>query len=156
VSRRRLRSVAAGLAAALLLGAAPADRVTSQLDGYAERSLTDEFTEHRGALYAHCPYALGTYSYIELSGIRRVHRTLKLNDEELRDGIAERSELSLQPKKTRFYWNAGKRWVDWGRGPELTYIAERRGGAWTFTRDQHICAHGEPQDKAFAPDIPNG
>lgn len=156
MTRVGLRSVAAGLAATLLLSAAPVDRVTALLDGYAERTLQMEFTEYRGALYAHCPYALGTYSYIELDGIRRVHRTVKLNDEEIRDGIQERRELSLQPRKTRFYWNAGKKWIDWGHGPELKYVAELRSDGWSFTKDQHVCAHGEPQDKALVAGIPKG
>jgi len=156
VSRTGLQHVAAVAAMAFLLSAAPADRVSILLDGYAERTLQMEFTEYDGALYAHCPYALGTYSYIELAGVRRIHRTVKLNDEEIRDGIMERRELTLQPKKTRFYWNAGKKWIDWGRGPELTYVAELRSGGWFFTKDQHVCAHGEPQDKALVAGIPQG
>jgi hypothetical protein len=144
------------LAAAFLLGAAPAAPISIQLDGYAKRSLALTFTEYHHTLYAHCPYALGTYSYIELSGVRRVHRTVRLNDEQVQRGVEERSELILQPSRARFYWNAGKKWIDWGRGPELIYIAERRGGVWSFTRDQHICAHGEPQDKASIDGIPKG
>jgi hypothetical protein len=158
VTRIRLQSVAAaGLATVLLLGAARVDPISVQLDGYADRSIAIEFTQYLGALYAHCPYALGSYSYIELVGIRRIHRTIKLSDEEKGEGIEERSELTLQPKKSRFYWNSGKKWIDWGRGPELRYAAERRRRApWTFSKDQHVCAHGEPQDKSLAADLPRG
>jgi len=148
---------AASLAAAFLFGAARVDPVTTQLDAYADRSVAAEFTQYLGALYAHCPYALGTYSYIELAGIRRVHRTIALSDDEKNEGIEARSELTLQPKKSRYYWNLGKKWEDWGRGPELRYVAERRRGApWVFTKDQHVCAHGEPQDKSLAADLPRG
>jgi hypothetical protein len=148
---------AASLAVAFLLGTARLDPVTAQLDAYADRSIGAEFTQYLGALYAHCPYALGTYSYIELAGIRRVHHTIQLSDDEKSEGIEARSELTLLPKKSRFYWNLGKKWIDWGRGPELRYLAERRRGApWVFSKDQHVCARGEPQDKTLAADLPRG
>jgi len=129
------------------------DPVSAALARFAQTELDREFSADRNALYTSCPYALGTYSLIEISGIRRVYRIVKPDAEEEAAGITARRELTLQPKKVRYYWELGRKWIDGTTPPKLTYTADRRGD-WTFSADQHLCARGEPQAKPGVSRIP--
>jgi len=146
----------AALTAFLGAAAPPVDPVSAALARFAQTELDREFTAYRNALYTSCPYALGTYSLIEISGIRRVYSVVKPDAEEEAAGITARRELTLQPKKVRYYWELGRKWIDGPTPPRLSYSAELRGGNWAFTADEHVCARGEPQKKPLASSIPPG
>jgi hypothetical protein len=140
----------------LAAGKAPnrPDPVSAQLARFAQTQLDGQFTAYRNALYTACPYALGTYSYIELVGVRRVYSSRKPGPEEDEAGVTDVRELTLQPKKARYYWEPGRKWIDGAHPPTLNYLADYRNGAWTFEAEQHVCARGEPQVKPPASSIP--
>jgi|GEM_PF-1379198 len=142
----------------VLLGASnPLGRVdiaSTQLAQFAQSELEHEFTAQRNALYTSCPYALGTYSFIELVGIRRIYRVVKPDPEEEAAGVTMRRELTLQPKKARYYWETGRKWLDGPNPPNLHYLADYRGGKWWFVARQQVCARGEPQRKPAPSTIP--
>jgi hypothetical protein len=127
---------------------------TSEVARFAQTQLDAEFFSERGVLYTACPYALGTYSFIELAGLRRTDRSMPVTDDEKAAGVTERRELTIQPKRARYYWAAGTKWIDWSRAPALRYEAELRSGGWIFRAEQHICARGEPQVKPLAANVP--
>jgi len=130
------------------------DVASTQLAQFEQSELEREFTAQRNALYTSCPYALGTYSFIELVGIRRIYRIVKPDPEEEEAGVTMRRELTLQPKKARYYWENGRRWLDGQSPPNLHYFADYRGGQWWFVAEQHVCAKGEPQQKPAPSSIP--
>ncbi len=134
-------------------GPVPRDGASADLVRFAQTQLDDEFLAYRGALFTSCPYALGTYSFIELSGMRRIFRVLKPNDDEVAAGIDAHRELTFEFNRARYYWVAGKRWIGGPNPPALRYEAERSNGAWSFRADQHICARHEPQQKPLLTDI---
>ncbi|MBC5810880.1 MAG: hypothetical protein GIW95_08540 [Candidatus Eremiobacteraeota bacterium] len=128
----------------------------SQLAQFAVASVEREFTQRGNRWYAACPYALGTYSYVELSELRRSVRAPRPTDDEQDAGVVQRIEVTLHAQKARFYWAAGKVWKDYGIGPTLRYFAEyRKAGGWSFEADQHVCARGEPQKKPDLREVPH-
>jgi hypothetical protein len=134
--------------------ASPAAPGVSELARFAAAQLDADFVSERGVLYTACPYALGTYSFIELAGLHRTDRSVPVTDDEKAAGVTEHRELTIQPKRARYYWAAGTKWVDWSRAPALRYEAELRPGGWSFRAEQHICARGEPQAKPLAANVP--
>jgi hypothetical protein len=153
------RALALAASFGVLCGAAaPAsktdDVVSAQLVRFADNQLDGEFLAQRDALITACPYALGSYSFIALSGIRRIYRIAKPDDEQRASGVTASSELTVQVKRARYYWAAGKDWIVGSAAPTLHYYAERRDGRWSFRPDQHICARGEPQQKPLAAEVP--
>ena len=152
-----MRSAALAVLGVLLGASYPpghVDVASSQLAQFAQSELEREFTAQRNALYTSCPYALGTYSFIELVGIRRIYRVVKPDPEEEAAGITLRRELTLQPKKARYYWEIGRKWLDSPNPPNLNYLADYRGGKWWFVAKQHVCVRGEPQRKPAPSSIP--
>jgi hypothetical protein len=158
-----LAIAAASLAAPLY--AAPVATPTAVIDPgtkllarFAQASFDKEFAARNNAFYVACPYALGTYSFIELSGIRRVYRVLKPISEEEPGVVVARHELLYEPKKVRYYWDLGHKWIDGSQPPTLTYVGDyqhgMKGPNWRFEDKQHICARGEPQEKPALAAIP--
>jgi hypothetical protein len=124
------------------------------LTRFAQTTLDGQFLAYRNALYTGCPDALGTYSYIELVGVRRVYRVRKPGPDEDESGVTDIRELTLQPKKVRYYWELGHKWIDGAHPPNLHYYADLRDGKWSFESEQQICARGEPQVKPTVTSIP--
>jgi hypothetical protein len=147
-------AVALVLTTSVFTSTASTDFVLQDLTRYADEQLRTDFAQVGEALYTSCPYALGTYSLIELEGIRRIYRALKPDPEDERAGITAQRELTLQPKKVRYYWELGHKWIDGSQAPSLHYFADLRDGKWWFTAEQHICARGEPQRKPVTSNIP--
>ena len=155
----RARALAAVAAFGILCGAAPpASKVdaglSAQLLRFAQAQVDAEFLTQHDALITSCPYALGSYSFIELTGIRRVYGAARPEDSDHAPGVSSSLELTIQPKRARYYWAAGKRWIVSSPAPALHYYAEDHDGRWTFRAEQHVCARGEPQRRPVASEIP--
>jgi hypothetical protein len=103
---------------------------SAQLVNFADAQLNAEFLTRRDELITSCPEALGSYSFIELRGIRRIYS-------------AAHQELTIEAKRARYYWAAGKRWIAGSPGPVLRYYIEESDGRQVLRA--HLCARGEPQ-----------
>jgi hypothetical protein len=114
---------------------------SAQLVNFADAQLNAEFLTRRDALVTSCPDALGSYSFIELQGVRRIYS-------------AAQQELTIEAKRARYYWAAGKRWIAGSPGPVLRYYIEESDGRQVLRAEQHVCARGEPQLRPDAAAIP--
>jgi hypothetical protein len=155
----RARALAVFAALGILCGAAPPASkedaaLSAQLASFAQAQLDAEFLAGRDSLATSCPYALGSYSFIELSGIRRIYAAVRPEESDRAPGVSEVLQLTVQSRRARFYWAAGKLWVVGSPIPALHYFAEKRDGVWTFRAEQHLCARGEPQRRPVASEIP--
>ena len=150
--------VSAALALAAALGAsAPipdaGHAVSAQLERFAQSQVDAQFLREGDVLITACPYALGSYVYIELSGIRRSQRSLS-PEEERGAGVGAVRELIVRAKRARLYWSPGKCWIVSAQAPALRFYAEEGAEGWRFRADDHICARGEPQRKPAEGDVP--
>ena len=117
------------------------DAASAQLVNFAGAQLNAEFLPRRDALVTSCPDALGSYSFIELSGIQRIYS-------------GARHELTIEAKRARYYWATGKRWIAGSPAPVLRYYVEENDGGPAFRAEQHVCARGEPQQRPDPAVIP--